>query len=117
MWLQLAVVACAVRDQSYSLVICSEEFNIPAAAAAAPAEAAEAAPSLLQECSSPKVFSRNSRYKTKLGETREEMFKWNFDILEFYELLKTNMFNLYALCYITTYVYDKGNGLTVRNFK
>jgi len=31
MWLQLAVVAWVLRDQSYLLVICSEEFNIPAA--------------------------------------------------------------------------------------
>jgi hypothetical protein len=106
MWLQLAVVAWALRDHSYSLVICSEEFNILAAFGAA----AAAALSLLQQCSSPKVFFKKFTLQNEaLRETREEMLKWNFDILEFYELLKPNMFNLYVLCYITTYVSDKGN--------
>jgi len=38
------------------------------AAAAAAAAAASAVLSLLQQCSYPRVFSRNSRYKTELSE-------------------------------------------------
>ena len=32
-------------------------------------------------------------------------------------IININIFNLHALCYITTYVSDKGNRLTVQNFK
>jgi hypothetical protein len=62
-------------------------------------EAAAAALSLLQQCSSPKVFFKKFTLQNEaLRETREEMLKLNFNILEFCELLKTKIFILPLMC-------------------
>jgi hypothetical protein len=83
-------LAWALRDQSQSLVICSQEFNI-----ALPTEAAVAsALSLWLQIRSLEIFSRSSRCRKKLARKTQRNIKRNFGILKVHDLLKTNTFNL-----------------------